>query len=110
MWKTVTVPDLRGNSEKIKKFYAIEHKHRDLLDQRKGNVSNFVILPSVNRRVSVIHKEIYMPHIGRFKKTFSKADRFYNQGIRKLGGSVVNDKTIGDLVKEKLKNGHNKKS
>ena len=101
MWKTIKIPDLRFNSDKIKQFYTIEHKHRDTLKQRKGNVANFVLLPSTHGNISVIHKEVYMPFISRHGEIFLNADKQYNQGIRKIGGTVVNDKDIKKIVGKK---------
>ena len=103
MWKTVKIPDLRFNSEKIKKFYALEHKHKDALKQRKGNAANFVSLPSTHSNISIIHKEVYMPFIARHGKIFLNADKQYNQGIQKIGGTVVNDKDIKKIIGKKNK-------
>lgn len=101
LWKTITIPNLRFNSEKIKKFYALEYKHEDILNQQKGNVANYVTLPSIRSNISVIRKEVYMPFITRHSQTFLDANKQYDQGIKSIGGTVINDKDLKKLINKK---------
>lgn len=110
LWKTITIPNLRFNTEKIKKFYKLEHKHKDMLTPFKGNTANFIQLPLKHNGESVISKEVYMPFVNRHPDAFLKVDKYYNQGIHELGGVVVNDKNLKATIlrkKQKLKEKQN---